>query len=441
VLTDNLCCPRCAGTLAASDGGFRCERCGGRYPVFGRIPCLVEDAELWRTVWLRRLDDYTSTIESRVGELQREAEAPELLPRTRQRLLRIANGFAQQIEAMTALFEPLDVGTDEMIAAAIPSRPEPGPQPAILECYEHLFRDWSWGERECALTLDFIKPLVPAGLSRVAIYGAGAGRLAADVHQACGPAQTLALDVNPLPFLAADKLLAGETVDLPEFPIDPNSDEVVVVDRHLARPFAPRDGFSFVFADALRPPFPAGSLDAVVTCWFIDVARVDLRHTAAAINRVLRPGGLWVNLGPLRFQAVLSRAYTIEEAHEIVAASAFELTSHDRQDLPYFDSPISGSRRTDTVFRFAARKTGEAPAVDIPDPAPPWVSNPLMPIPITQSLVALGRTSMFTTGVLGMIDGNRSIVDVARELGNAWGVDPARLQDELRAFLARLPAA
>ena len=439
MLTDILCCPRCAGTLAASDGGFRCERCAGRYPVFGRIPCLVEDTDLWRTVWLRRLDDYTSTIESRVAELQREAEAPDLLPRTRNRLLRIANGFAQQIEAVAALFEPLDVGTDEMIAAAIPSRPEPGPSPAILECYEHLFRDWVWGERECQLTLDFIKPLVPAGLSRVAIYGAGAGRLAADIHEACGPAQTLALDVNPLPFLAADKLLGGETVALPEFPIDPNSDDVVVVERQLTRPFAPRDGFTFVFADALRPPIPAGSLDAVVTCWFIDVTRVDLRHTAAAINRVLRPGGLWVNLGPLRFQAVLSRAYTIEEAHEIVAGSAFQLLSHDRQDLPYFDSPISGSRRTDTVFRFAARKTGEAPAVDIPDPAPPWVSNPLMPIPITQALVALGRTSMFTTGVLGMIDGNRSIVDVARELGNAWGVDPARLQDELRAFLARLP--
>ncbi len=64
-----------------------------------------------------------------------------------------------------------------------------------------------------------------------------------------------------------------------------------------------------------------------------------------------------------------------------------------------------------------------------------------MPIPITQSLVALGRTSMFTTGVLSMIDGQRSIVDVARELGAAWGVEPARLQDELRAFLARLPAS
>ena len=93
------------------------------------------------------------------------------------------------------------------------------------------------------------------------------------------------------------------------------------------------------------------------------------------------------------------------------------------------------------MFRFAARKTGEAAAPEIPDPTPPWVSNPLTPIPITPALVALGRTSMFTTGVLSMIDGQRSIVDVARELAAAWGVEPARLQDELRAFLARLPGA
>jgi len=391
-------------------------------------------------MWLRRLDDYTSSIESRVQELQRDAEAADLLPRTRQRLLRIANGFAQQVEAVASLFEPLDAGADEMVASAIPSRPEPG-QLAILECYEHLFRDWVWGERESALTLDFVKPLVPAGLERVAVFGAGAGRLAVDVHQTCGPAQTLALDVNPLPLLVADKLLAGETIDLPEFPIDPNSDEVAVVARSLARPFVVRDGFAFVFADALRPPIPAGSLDAVVTPWFIDIARADLRQTAAVINRVLRPGGLWLNIGPLRFQSVLSRAYTIEEAHEIVAGSAFELLSHGRQELPYFNSPVSGSLRSDIVFRFAARKTGEAAAVDIPDPLPPWVANPLEPIPITQALVALGRTSMFTTGVLSMIDGQRSVVDVARALGAAWGVEPARLQDELRAFLARLPGS
>jgi len=438
-LVDALACPRCAGALAEIDRAYACARCGGQYPMVGTIPCLVDDPALWRTLCLRRLDDYSQAIEMRVAGLREEAEAAGLLPRTRQRLLRTAEAFAQQLEVVTSLFEPLDAGSDPLLAAVIPSRPEGGSQAAILQCYEHLFRDWAWGGRECELSLSFVAPLVPEGLDRIAFYGAGAGRLAVDLHQIRRPGLSLALDVNPLPFLVAERLIAGDIVTLPEFPVDPISDDVVVVPRPLGRPFPVRDGFTLLFADALRPPIPPASLDAVVTSWFIDVARTDLRQTAAAINRVLRPGGLWVNIGPLRFQSEVSRAYAIEEVLEIVGRSAFDLTSNDRQDLPYFDSPVSGSKRTDTVFRFAARKTGEAPVVEIPEPLPPWVANPLTPIPITPALIALGRTSMFTTGVLAMIDGNRSIVDVARELGKAWGVDPARLQDELRAFLARLP--
>ena len=202
---------------------------------------------------MRRLDDYAAGVEARVASLRQEADAAELLQRTRKRLLRIATGFEQQIEVVQSLFEPLDAGADHAVAAAFPGRPESG-HAAILECYEHLFRDWVWGARECELALAFVGPLVPEGLERVAVYGAGAGRLAVDIHQSRGPARTLALDVNPLPFLVADKLLAGETVSLPEFPVDPNGEDVVVVDRSLTRPFAVRDGFSLLFADALRPP-------------------------------------------------------------------------------------------------------------------------------------------------------------------------------------------
>jgi hypothetical protein len=127
---------------------------------------------------------------------------------------------------------------------------------------------------------------------------------------------------------------------------------------------------------------------------------------------------------------------------EIAAGAGFEVAPHgpdDQRDLPVMDSPVSGAHRTELVFRFAARKHAEAGAVALGQPFPPWVVNPAEPIPITPGMVALGRSSMFTTGVLGMIDGSRSIQDVARELGRAWGADPTRLQDELRAFLARIP--
>ena len=406
----------------------------------GDIPCLVEDPSLWRTLWLRRLDDYSSSVEMRVASLRQEAESPELLPRTGRRLLRIAEGFEQQVEAVVALFEPLDAGADQLSATAIPSRGEGGGQASVLACYEHVFRDWVWGQRECELSLDLLKPVIPQDLGRIAVYGAAAGRLAVDVHQHCRPSATVALDINPLPFFVAKRILAGEEVVLPEFPVDPNTENEVVVSRRVTCPFPVRDGLSFVFADGLRPPFGPETLDAVVTSWFIDVAGADLRQTAAAINRVLKPGGLWINLGPLRFQSTLSRSYTIEEVLELVGQGAFELTSNDRHDIPYFQSPVSGSSRTETVFRFVARKQGAAPPVEIPDALPSWISNPMLPIPITPAMIALGRTSMFTTGVLSMIDGTRSIVEVARSLGAAWGVEPSRLHDELRVFLARLPS-
>ena len=290
-LVDALACPRCTGALTAVEGGFVCPRCRGGYPVIGGIPCLVEDPALWRTLWLRRLDDYSTSVEMRVAALEQEAAEPDLLPRTSRRLTRIARGFAAQIDTVNTLFEPFEAGADPFPSVAVPTRPEAGQQAAILECYEHLFRDWVWGEHESELALGFVAPLVPEGLSRLAVYGAGTGRLALDLHRTRVPAQTFALDVNPLPFLVTSRLLTGETVRLPEFPLDPNSEDAVVVDRELSYPHRARAGFSLVYGDALRPPFPSGSLDAVVTSWFIDVARADLRTTAAVINRVLRPAG------------------------------------------------------------------------------------------------------------------------------------------------------
>jgi hypothetical protein len=61
-------------------------------------------------------------------------------------------------------------------------------------------------------------------------------------------------------------------------------------------------------------------------------------------------------------------------------------------------------------------------------------------IPVTLAMGVVGRTSVFTAGVLSMIDGERSIVEMAQQMGAEWNVHPGPLQDQLRVFFAQLPS-
>jgi SAM-dependent methyltransferase len=409
----------------------------------------VDDPPLWRALWQARASEFLAHTEGLVAAWSAEADRAEVRPRTRARLEQVTAATEGQRRCVADFFARLGADATQLI----PTRPEPGDSP-VLHCYENLFRDWVWGSAEAERALELVARLAPGPLGRLAVYGAGAGRLAFDVHQALQPSVTLALDTNPLPLLVAAELVQGETIELPEFPVAPHSETEVVVWQTLSsssssrRPAEVRDGFGFVFADARQPPFAPASLDTVLTSWFIDVVDADLEETAASIRRVLRQGGVWLNLGPLRFKRDLPHQYAIEEIWEIVGDQGFELVSRERADVPYFDSPVSGSRRTETVFGFAARRTdgpaesqrdGSPAAARSRSQVPEWITDPRRPIPVRPSLMALGRKSMFTAGAISLVDGQRSLLDVASEIGRATGVDPGALLDQLRAFFGMLP--
>jgi uncharacterized protein YbaR (Trm112 family) len=435
-----LRCPRCPHESLGPFGGvLRCSVCSREYPLFGSIPCLLEDPGLWRASQLNRLSEYLSVMDMRIRGLRSEAELPGLLPKTRARVLRVVEAFEDQSAGIDGLMGDLKQAAAILPPSAMPARPGQEGKLALIAFYENLFRDWCWGDGEAEKSRSLVERAASQPLGQLAVYGAGAARLAFDVHQTLGPEQTFALDTNPLPMLVADRLLRGEAVDLYEFPMAPISEEHVVVQRRLQGRGPAREGFHLIFADAFRPPFAPGSLDSVLTPWFIDAVPVDFRHTAAAINRALSPGGVWINLGPLRFPGGFSRSYPIEEVLDIVGLSAFDVLSHGVESVPYFDSPVSGSRRRESVVCFAARKIGEAPRVEPPSVAPRWVTDPDVPIPLTASMGALRQSSIFAASVIALVDGTRSMSDVAVALAASWGVEPARIQDHLRAFFATLP--
>lgn len=54
------------------------------------------------------------------------------------------------------------------------------------------------------------------------------------------------------------------------------------------------------FADVAADTRQAGSCDACITCFYLD-ASGDILGSFSAISTLLRPGGIWVNLGPLEY--------------------------------------------------------------------------------------------------------------------------------------------
>ena len=83
------------------------------------------------------------------------------------------------------------------------------------------------------------------------VLGAGAGRLAYDLHQCTDADLTVGLDFNPLLLGIARRASRGEEIDLWEFPIAPKSArDHAVLQRFDAEPARP--GLEFVLGDALR---------------------------------------------------------------------------------------------------------------------------------------------------------------------------------------------
>ncbi|HYO97854.1 MAG TPA: hypothetical protein VER33_25280 [Polyangiaceae bacterium] len=434
-----LRCPRCAGgRLEPAEDALRCAECAYSYPVLSGIACLMPEPGLWRSRLLSDLDEYLSATGRRLHQVSEETRQSSLLPRTHDRLLRTMRALGAERVRVQAFVASLSQGVDRVPPSAIPTRAARTQELTLLRSYENIFRDWAWGDPENAVALGLIARLAIQPLGELAVLGAGAARLSVDVHQNLLPDRTYALDLNALPLLLAHRLLGGAELELYEFPVAPHSDEQVAVLQRLSLPYSVREGLQLLYADALYPPFADATLDSILTPWFIDVVDADLNETAALINRLLKPGGLWMNSGPLRFTGLLSRMLCIEEVRDIVQRSGFELVEDFAENVPYFDSPFSGSRRVETVFCFAARKVGEAEPVSHRGLEPDWVLNPELPIPLLPELVQTRRTSVFTTGVLSMIDGQRSIADVAQALSRSWGLPAATVQDQLRTFLSRL---
>jgi uncharacterized protein YbaR (Trm112 family)/SAM-dependent methyltransferase len=372
-----LCCPRCHEPLGkVGEGAMACAGCGRVYPVIEGVPVLVPDPAAYLSHSLLALSDARSDILATLSELERIPHDPALAFR-RGLAERSAAALRLDLALVDRLRAPLlartgrltrTAGSAHRLAERIMGRilrkagrrvpPSSWTAPKTGYNFEpaltYLRTDWGGtaaGEEQIAA----VNAAVAASVrqycgptpGRAAYLGAGLGRHAFDGGALFS--SSLAVELS----FAAAALLAAVRKGPIQFSTQNwhgASTEEEIVQVHRAVFPAPPYGANcqYVVADALRLPLRDASVDAVISIFFADV--IPASSLFPEVRRVLRPGGRFINVGPLEyhFKGRAERLTKDELRHVIETVHGFRFEPDDRSfELPYMDSP--GSVRT--VFR------------------------------------------------------------------------------------------
>ena len=443
-IADLFACPRCDKTpLSRKNGGYRCGACKVDYPSVGDIPWLFAEPDASLAEWRNRLHFSLQQLANELQRIKTELAADDMRSLTRKRLEHQATAIDEHRNMLRKILEPVDIqslqGSFESFLALRTRLPI---DQGIQTYYANIHRDWCWGDAENEAAINEIKAVVDesnSGLGDTLILGAGACRLAYDIHMHLDTGQTIAMDFNPLLLLVARSVMQGEEPELYEFPLAPKSLEDFAVLRKLSAPEPVRENFHFVFGDTLRPPFATTSFDTVITPWIIDIVNETLPIQAARINKLLKAGGRWINFGSLAFEhPERARRYSAEETLDIVTEAGFAPPDTREALIPYMCSPASRHGRQETVFTFAATKTGDVDAPARHKALPDWIVTGKVPVPLLQSFRSQALSTQIYSYIMSMIDGKRTIADMAEILEQQKLMTQKEAEPAIRTFLTRM---
>ena len=442
-LSSLLACPRCdTSPLEPADDGYRCKACKIDFPSIDGIPWMFAEPQATLGEWRGRLQFALQTLGHEIAGLDQELQAKDITSLARRRVERYRKCVESHRRKLQKLLRPVDVqslqGNFETYLALRTRLPT---DQGLNTYYANIHRDWAWGDEENAASLRQVQAVLHdhAELGKVLVLGAGAGRLAYDIHTSFDCAATVAVDFNPLLLLVAQAVTRGKQLNLYEFPIAPLALEDDAVLRKLAAPEPVDDRFHLVLADALRPPFPEQAFDTVVTPWLIDIVTEDLPVFAARINRLLRPEGRWINFGSLAFSApAKSRCYSPEEVKAIVAEQGFSDPYVSQATIPYMCSPASRHGRRERVFTFSAYKERDADKPGRHKALPDWLVTGEDPVPLSPSFRQQAMSTQIYSFIMSLIDGKRSIRDMAVVLEKQRLMTKEEAIPAIRTFLTKM---
>ena len=327
-------------------------------------------------------------------------------------------GIVGQLDDVRAILEPMLPA----VARSFDVRDRSDRAPATLDYLPYLYRDWGWppqadGENERALAM-VEKVLRGRCPGRMLAMGAGACRLAYELHHRHPEAELMVTDLDPVLFSATYAVTHGESLTLREANLEMGDLDQAVKEWVLSAPYGPVDDarFHFLLADAVDPPVAPGIFDTVLTPWFIDQGPEDVRDLISTLHRMLKPGGRWVNMGPLKYDldVPFSRRFAREELFDLAERAGFRVGPWESEAGPYLVSELNRRGKVEWVLAFSATKLKAAEESSSPGSGPPsWLIFRHLPIPTFEGQALFWSEVLMVRMVVSSIDGRRTLDDIA----------------------------
>ena len=201
------------------------------------IRVLLSDPSAHVEHWRAQLGLILQQASETIRALAVQAAEPGVGNATRTRLQALARSIADQADDIARVVGPA-------LGGPLPPREGVGLPRGATDYVSCLFRDWAWSERARSRRTNDRSPRFvgsPHGrdLGRTLVLGAGACRLAYDLHVHCGGTETAVVDIDPYLLVVAEAVIRGATVSLTETSV--NAPEVDPVSRRwtLSAPIRP----------------------------------------------------------------------------------------------------------------------------------------------------------------------------------------------------------
>ncbi|KAF5118172.1 hypothetical protein DV454_000653 [Geotrichum candidum] len=257
---------------------------------------------------------------------------------------------------------------------------------AVIELLNHYVRDWSdetAAERsrlfEPILTrLQKEFPTASAGEKKVLVPGSGLARLAYEISVL--GFQTQAQEYSHLMDIAAQFIyehkgyLSGTENGFELYPYvhefshqastEAQLRSITVPDTAATPGFKKPKTLQLGYGDFTQLATTApGQYDAVVTLYLIDTAENAMKYLDA-IRTLLRPGGVWINFGPLKWGTAPQAEFNLEELERVIGKFNFVIEDRFQGENEYNGDRLGLWQGKYRIRGWVARKENETVVVE-----------------------------------------------------------------------------